>query len=358
MAEQQLPEPTWPKLAARVHQHRAGTMKQIDVILELPRAANVCDSHVDVWAVPGQVGKEEKPNVLLVHFPLAELVWEVALPFLVDVDGCDAPSIAKLRKRRRTVTVKGLKERCERPAAAWIRPLLVRSLSGKVVHALESADDSTQVSDIVTSVCEHIETRGDEVKLMLEDNVLQHDRSLGECLQAPGKEEALELSLAVVQGPPVTARSTSGRRIEVLPGVPQPDDDCHFDRDYVFISLGGFSKRRGMRYVMASNDDRKTSIDQVMWQLDIREPMTVYLNFRSENHVQNTGVLTWLNRYGWQEKPDFDSAVTSGYPNGPYSGPVYAKSIRPKNRQHLLNLMGSNCWEGTYFVFVELESVN
>ena len=38
-------------------------------------------------------------------------------------------------------------------------------------------------------------------------------------------------------------------------------------------------------------------------------------------------------------------------PNGPYSGPVYSKRCAPGT----IELMGSNTWEGTYFVFVQVE---
>merc|ERR1719356_1473773 len=110
-----------------------------------------------------------------------------------------------------------------------------------------------------------------------------------------------------------------------------------------------------MQYVMTSNDDRKTPADRVMWRLDIREPATVYVNFRSDGHIQNSGALKWLAKDGWTLKPQFKSTVSSGYPNGPYSGPVYAKEVHPHNRKQLVNLMGSNYWEGTYFVFVQLQ---
>jgi len=165
----------------------------------------------------------------------------------------------------------------------------------------------------------------------------------------------LELCLAVVPGPPVTAQSASGSDIEVLDGVPKVHTDCHFDRHYEFMSLGDFAGKAGMRYVKTCNDDRKTPSNRVMWQLDIRMPATVFLNFRSEGHVHGTGAETWLTRDGWEPRPGFRSTVSSGYPNGPYSGPVYAKEFRPQSRQQVVDLMGSNCWEGTYFVFVQVE---
>lgn len=183
---------------------------------------------------------------------------------------------------------------------------------------------------------------------------LRSDSRLGQHTEGLADGDTLEVSLAIVQGPPVTVRATSGREIELIEGVPEPHDECHFDRDYTFDSLGDFAAREGMRYVMTSNDDRKTSSDRVMWQLDLRVPATVFVNFRSERHVQEGRALPWLRRDGWEHQPDFKSTVSTGYPNGPYEGPVYAKVVHPKHRKELVDLMGSNFFEGTYFVFVEL----
>merc|ERR1711998_759258 len=44
------------------------------------------------------------------------------------------------------------------------------------------------------------------------------------------------------------------------------------------------------------------------------------------------------------------SAVSTGFPNGLYSGPVHGKQCTAGQ----IDLMGSNCKEGTYMVFVEL----
>lgn len=44
------------------------------------------------------------------------------------------------------------------------------------------------------------------------------------------------------------------------------------------------------------------------------------------------------------------STVSTGIPNGPYSGPVFSKSCPPGS----IELMGSNTWEGVYFVFIKL----
>merc|ERR1712217_96291 len=120
----------------------------------------------------------------------------------------------------------------------------------------------------------------------------------------------------MVQGPPVTAESLSGSRIEVLEGLPTRRKDCHFDRDYSFTSLGDFADLEGIRYVKTSNDDRKTPADHVMWRLDIRVPATVFINFRSLNHLNNSGALAWLQAGEWNLKPDFKSTVSSGVPNG------------------------------------------
>lgn len=235
--------------------------------------------------------------------------------------------------------------------------LVVRGISGKIMYSEDMTGNGLRVVDIVNGVCQYSQAREDEVHIMAGDTTLEHSMIIGhdDCVAHPGPGKTLELSLALVPGAPLTAQATSGREIEVLRGLPARGEDCHFDRDYVFISLGGFAHLQGMRYVMTSNDDRKTPAHQVMWQLDIREPAVVFLNFRSHGHIHNGGALEWLNRDGWELKPNFKSAVSSGYPNGPYAGPVYAKTILPHNRKYLVDLMGSNCWEGTYFVFVQLE---
>jgi len=234
-------------------------------------------------------------------------------------------------------------------------PLVVRSISGKVLHSQDKHGVGTRVMDIVSSVCQNTEARTDEVYLMAGENILEHTAILGPGCVASGPGEALELSAAVVAGPPVTVESLTGSRI-ALEGVPEVGEDCHVDRDYVFSSLGDFAQT-GMRFLMTSNNDRKTPAHQVMWQLDIREPAVVFINFRSERHVQKGHAPKWLNRDGWKLQSGFKSAVSSGYPNGPYAGPVYAKTIRPQNRKYLVDLMGSDYWEGTYFVFVQMEGV-
>lgn len=146
----------------------------------------------------------------------------------------------------------------------------------------------------------------------------------------------------------VESRASSGLRIQVV-GMPTVGDSCHFDRGYVFESMGGFDQP-GMLYVITCNDDRKTPSSQVMWSLDTSISTNIYLNFRSEAHASRApGVIAWLRRSGWKKNTTMESTVTSGYPNGPYSGPVFMRTCEPGT----IELMGSNTWEGVYFVFVE-----
>lgn len=131
--------------------------------------------------------------------------------------------------------------------------------------------------------------------------------------------------------------------------LPGPGARCHYDRNYVFISLGAFSAMdRTILYVNTSNDDRKTPASRVMWTLDSTKAVTVHLNFRSDGHATNS--RGWLSRDEWAETP-LESTVSTGFPNGPYRGPVYSKVFPSGGR---IELYGSECWEGTYFVFVEI----
>ena len=165
----------------------------------------------------------------------------------------------------------------------------------------------------------------------------------------PGTKARCPLCRSSVHAPlPVEAEATSGRAIEVV-AVPPPGARCHFDRPYYFESLGGFS-RPGMLFVMASNEDRKTPASRTMWAIVTQHPTTVHLNFRSEQHVHNGGSQSWLAAHGWRLDTTIESTVSSGVPNGPYSGPVFTKSF-PAGR---ILLRGSDNWEGTYFVFLEL----
>merc|ERR1712048_969186 len=146
----------------------------------------------------------------------------------------------------------------------------------------------------------------------------------------------------------VTAEAMSGRSIEVLDKVPSVGEKCHFDRPYTFVSLGDFATRPTMSYILTSNDDKATAAEEVMWRLTTRVPVSVYLNFRSERHISQTGASGWLRQGGWIRSA-FKSTVSTGVLNGPYSGPVYWK----QSDGGAIPLMGSNCAEGSYFVFVE-----
>ena len=86
-----------------------------------------------------------------------------------------------------------------------------------------------------------------------------------------------------------------------------------------------------------------------MWRLNVRMPVVVYLNFRSFLHMRCA--QSWLERGGWSPS-NVETTVSSGIPNGPYSGPVFYKAVETG----VLELYGSGCGEGTYFVFVATDS--
>merc|ERR1712070_791650 len=148
------------------------------------------------------------------------------------------------------------------------------------------------------------------------------------------------------QGGKVQAVASSGRPITVtsVPGVGQR---CHLDRGYTFTDLGDF-KQPNMLYLMTSNSDKSTPASQVMWSLHTAVPVTVHINFRSQQHA--AAAKAWLQAQGWGLNLLTRSTVSTGIPNGPYSGPVYSKQCTAGQ----IDLMGSNCKEGTYLVFVEL----
>merc|ERR1712070_201828 len=99
---------------------------------------------------------------------------------------------------------------------------------------------------------------------------------------------------------------------------------------------------------MGSNTDKCTAASQVMWTLQCSVPVTVHINFRSHQHAAASNA--WLQARGWNLNPLLRSAVSTGFPNGLYSGPVYSKQCTAGQ----IDLMGGNCKEGTYLVFVEL----
>ena len=164
----------------------------------------------------------------------------------------------------------------------------------------------------------------------------------------PGRPAKCPLCRGSVHAPQIVeASSASGLAIGV--GAVHVGSLCHFDRAYQFTSLGGFCKP-GMLYVRTSNDDRKTPAHRVMWTLQAARDVVVFLNFRSVAHTRPC--LSWLAAHGWSEvaTTEMASCVTTGFPNGPYSGPVYKRAFTAGP----IDLMGSNNWEGTYLVFVQV----
>jgi len=149
----------------------------------------------------------------------------------------------------------------------------------------------------------------------------------------------------------VEVSAQSGLRIEVT-DVPETGGLCHFDRGYTFLSLGDF-QRPGMRYIMTSNEDRKTPASESMWILETSVQTTVHLNFRSEEHVTGTGASAWLSLRGWLRNSTLQSTVSTGHPRGTYQGPVFSQTYASGR----IELMGSNTWEGVYFVFVEVREL-
>eukprot|EP00931_Biecheleriopsis_adriatica_P074722 TRINITY_DN48727_c0_g1_i1.p1 TRINITY_DN48727_c0_g1~~TRINITY_DN48727_c0_g1_i1.p1 ORF type:complete len:270 (-),score=25.43 TRINITY_DN48727_c0_g1_i1:59-868(-) len=226
--------------------------------------------------------------------------------------------------------------------------LVVHALSGDPVIAQKAVNAHTSIMEIVQEIGDKTGAPLDQVQLCNGSSLLNPNFKIGQCIDPP-RQEVLELSFIRLSGPAVAAEATSGRAITVLDRVPAVNANCHSDRDYKFKSLGDFANKAGMLYILTSNDDKNTPTNQVMWKLDVRVPVTVHLNFRSETHVTSTGVSDWLGQNGWK-RSSMKSTVSTGHPNGPFSGPVYSKSVRHGE----LELMGSNCRNGTYFVFVEI----
>jgi hypothetical protein len=111
--------------------------------------------------------------------------------------------------------------------------------------------------------------------------------------------------------------------------------------------MGDFANRPGILYLKTSNDDKNTPAASVMWTLDVDGPSRVYLNFRGESHVSS--VSHWLEEEDWQLST-MKTTVSTGIPNWLYWGPVYSKEFE----EGKIELRGSNCPLGTYFVFLEL----
>merc|ERR1719221_929581 len=131
-----------------------------------------------------------------------------------------------------------------------------------------------------------------------------------------------------LSGPPVTAKALSGRDIKLLDKVPANSSRCHVDRSYRFISLGDFAKRDGMRYLLTCSDDKHMPAHAVMWKLHVIVPVVVYLNFRSEKHVKQSGGGIWLRDGGWQRRDDVEGTVSTGVRSRLFEGgPVYSKVV-------------------------------
>eukprot|EP00931_Biecheleriopsis_adriatica_P050661 TRINITY_DN29352_c0_g1_i1.p1 TRINITY_DN29352_c0_g1~~TRINITY_DN29352_c0_g1_i1.p1 ORF type:complete len:319 (-),score=49.90 TRINITY_DN29352_c0_g1_i1:62-1018(-) len=113
--------------------------------------------------------------------------------------------------------------------------------------------------------------------------------------------------------------------------------------------MGDFQKP-GMLYLLTSNDDRRSSASEPMWVIESNVKVRVHLNFRGEAHVEaTTDAFDWLHDRGWHRNEHMKSAATSGFPRGVYEGPIFSRDCEPGR----IELMGSETWEGVYFVFVE-----
>jgi hypothetical protein len=146
----------------------------------------------------------------------------------------------------------------------------------------------------------------------------------------------------------VDAASVSGLPIEVTK-CPDEGGHCHFDRFMTFLSMGTFEKP-GMLYLMTSDEDRMTPVDDVMWMLEAQVPVMVYLNFLSTRNVTHTGVAQWLLTEGWQRDSSMKGTRSTTYDGFPgVSGPVYSQKFEPGT----INLKGSNSYQDTYLVFIQ-----
>mmetsp|Transcript_44612 Transcript_44612/g.139566 ORF Transcript_44612/g.139566 Transcript_44612/m.139566 type:complete len:223 (-) Transcript_44612:471-1139(-) len=141
----------------------------------------------------------------------------------------------------------------------------------------------------------------------------------------PGQRPRCPYCRSSVHAPlPVEARAVSGLPLEPV-AAPRRGGLCHFDRHYRFLDLGDFG-RAGMLYLLSSNEDRKTASSAVMWVVEARVPCTIHLNYRSARHVAEGRQEEWLRAKGFAPNGALRSAVSSGVPNGPYSGPVYSNA--------------------------------
>lgn len=227
--------------------------------------------------------------------------------------------------------------------------LVIRGISGEILLEESGARSRTPIKQLVQKIRAMMDDLEVElVQLCLGTTVLNHSALLGDYVAPSYGQREMELTFLKLHGPAVTVEAKSGREIKLLDSVPKPGERCHFDRSYKFLSLGGFEQKTSMRYVMTSNDDKATSAEQVMWRLNVRMPVVVYLNFRSSFHVRYA--QSWLDEGRW-ERSILESTVSSGIPNGPYTGPVFYKAVD----SGILDLYGSECGEGTYFVFVDVQ---
>mmetsp|Transcript_34680 Transcript_34680/g.80957 ORF Transcript_34680/g.80957 Transcript_34680/m.80957 type:complete len:308 (+) Transcript_34680:51-974(+) len=227
----------------------------------------------------------------------------------------------------------------------------VHTLSGDVVVSHPAATPQTKVATLLKRAAQTLDMPEDRIELWAGTVLLKATSRLGDLVVPDASSPQLEVTLIKFLGPPVEATTTSGSEIEVLDTVPEVGDRCHLDRPYRFRSLGGFATAPNMRYVLTTNEDKRTSASRVMWRLSVRVPVVVFLNFRGMDHVAAVADK-WLNSGGWTLEPDMQSTESTGTPNGPYSGPVYSQAFESGST---IDLMGSACWEGTYFVFVQLQ---
>lgn len=255
------------------------------------------------------------------------------------------------------------REESEWPPSPLRVGFVVRAMSGSVVMSRGQDGGiaaNTEVKNLVQRICLLTGARPELVCLVVGTELLKPGDAIGNALgdvfggasrgRLGGGKGPLEFTLVRFLGPAFTAEAMSRLSIKVLDHVPAVGSRCHCDRDYTFRSLGGFAGKPGMHYVLTSNSDKQTPTGRVMWRIDVRRPCTIYLNFRSREHVMRTGALAWLTSGLW-EACSLQSTVSTGVPNGPYSGPVYSNSFD----SGVVDLMGSNCQEGTYFVFVEIQ---